>query len=90
MKWLDSLIVSTDMNLSQLGDIVEEDRGAWCATVYGVANSQTELSNWTETTGAQERKKSKKHLGLSELTCYCGVGVGTDNKTREQKNWMML
>ena len=24
------------------------DREAWCAVIYGVANSQTQLSNWTE------------------------------------------
>ena len=30
-----------------LGD---EDRGAWCAAVRGVTNSQTWLSNWTATT----------------------------------------
>ena len=26
------------------------DRGAWCATVHGVAKSQTQLRNWTSTT----------------------------------------
>ena len=31
------------MNLSKLQEIVE-DRGAWCAAVHGVANSQTQLS----------------------------------------------
>ena len=38
-----------DMNLSKLWEIVE-DRGAWCATVKGVAKSQTRLSDWTTTT----------------------------------------
>ena len=55
--------------------------------------SQTVRQNLATEQKQQEHKrekKSKKHLGLSELTCYCGVGVGTDNKTREQKNWMML
>ena len=37
---------STDMNLSNLQEIVE-DRGAWHATVHGVAKSRTQLSNWT-------------------------------------------
>ena len=36
------IIDSMDMNLSKLRDIVE-DRGAWSATVYGVAKSQTQL-----------------------------------------------
>ena len=39
MKWLDSITDSVDMNLSKLGEIVE-DRGAWGAAVHGVANSQ--------------------------------------------------
>jgi len=40
-------MVSTDlidMNLSKLQEIVE-DRGAWCATVHGIENGQTQLSN---------------------------------------------
>ena len=40
MRWLDSIIVSMDMNLSKLWEIVE-DRGAWYTTVHGVTNSQT-------------------------------------------------
>ena len=45
-RWLDSIIDSMDMNLSKLWEIVE-DRGAWRAVVYGVAKSQTLLSDWT-------------------------------------------
>ena len=44
MRWLDSIINSMDMNLSKLGEIVE-DRGAWSAAVYEVAKIQTQLSN---------------------------------------------
>ena len=43
MRWLDSLTDSVDMNLSTLWEIVE-DRGAWCAVVYGVTKSQMRLS----------------------------------------------
>ena len=44
MRWLDSIIDATDMNLSKLEEMVE-DRGAWGATVHGVAKTQTRLSN---------------------------------------------
>ena len=35
MRWLDSIIDSMDMNLSECWEIVE-DKGAWHATVHGV------------------------------------------------------
>jgi len=42
MRWLDSITDSTDMNLSNLREIVE-DRGAWRAAVHEDAKSQTQL-----------------------------------------------
>ena len=53
MRWLDSITNSMDMNLSTLWEIVEV-RGAWWATVHGVAKSQTQLRDCT-TTQADER-----------------------------------
>ena len=38
MKWSDSIIDSVDVNLSELWEAVG-DRGAWCAAVHGVAES---------------------------------------------------
>ena len=44
MSWLDGIMDSMDMSLSMLRETVKH-REAWCAPIYGVAKSQTRLSN---------------------------------------------
>ena len=41
---MDGIADSMDMSLSKLQEMVKV-REAWCAAVYGIAKSQTRLSN---------------------------------------------
>ena len=73
MRWLNGVTESMDMSMSKLWEMVQ-DREAWHASVHGVTNSQTWLSNWTTTIKPQ---LSGKLLGgsppASPVVPFCAL-----------------
>ena len=47
MRWLDGIMDSMDVSLSELQEMVM-DREAWRAAIHGVAKGRTRLSDSTE------------------------------------------
>ena len=81
MKWLDGIIGSTDVSLSELWEMVK-DREAWRAAVHGVAKSWTWLSDWTTTTTLARRPAETPLFPWGSLRVATPLGSPSDSHSQ--------
>ena len=64
MSWLDNISNSVDMNMSKLWEVLE-GRGAWCAAVHGVAES--DRTQWLTNSSTYKAQTRPAHPLLRTL-----------------------
>ena len=65
MRWLDGITYSMDMCLIELWQLVS-DREAWHVVIHEVSNSQTRLSDWTESNNITSNQPNFKLKAFRE------------------------